>query len=322
MIFENKKLKRKIEDAYHQYVSDHSKEPYAADVTTVTYFGGKDKRVKIKLDNEGRNDDDNNEYWHVCPIESLLRLCDNGNPEQFMITNFYGFIGDPRVEQYKAWAFIEEKIRQLMVSELIIRPFPDKDNCNCYPVEVLSFKAAIKDTELYEDDDDVECGTDDDNDDEFVYECGPDGINTLPSNLRIFTKLSAIKDIAENDGDALVSEFRTWNDEADAKTCPIILVGDKLFYRSLDIGQQIAKEIPENIQVVKDQKTGSMNLYGWRWNGYKPILDTVCFDDEVLLFDVLNNELNLDEVSDSSVEWYKNADECKRNNKVEVVYFE
>lgn len=308
-------LKQRIEYAYHQYVSENSTAPYAADVTVIFNYTGKRECFRIKFDNGDHSDD--REYFHVCrDLADLLRLCINGNGNHFMILDFHGFIGDPRVVQHQelpyleAWAFIEEKIRQLKISELKIHPFPIDDG-NCYEIEVLRFTSAIgKDEEI----------TDGGN--EFLYKRGSEFVNTLPSNLRVFRKMEVLREILERDGDVVESEFQSWDREVTSDKCPIVLAGEKLFYRSPDISRIISDKVPSNLQVARDDDTGAKTLFGWQWNGYKPIFDTLCYDDEVLLFDVLKNDFNFDELFDWYEYLYSTSEECKRNNKVEIVYFE
>jgi hypothetical protein len=297
-----KNIQQEIKNALDHYWDENRHAPYYADVTVTYNYSGKSERVKIKVTRKDENTD--KDYFHVTEtVNELMHLCENGNGQPFMVSKFHCFKGDPYVDTFKAWAFLVGKIRQLKVTELKVHtmtPIPDIENGNIVIVNRLSFKAAGLDKE-------------------YLYSHGKH--NDLPINFRIFNSPDVLKKALVEDGEK-ATQLLPLENEYPATDCPIVM-GENLdlFYRFVDIDQELYDNLPENMYYKQEDDTGIKTVCAWKWNGFKAVHKAVCEDPDDLTYDVLHGTFNFDEVGVEQDLWYANASSCEEDNDIEIVTF-
>ena len=290
-------IKEQIIKAYKEHEAQYGNPPHEANVTVSFNIGDGVEKTVVWVGDGETND---GVYFHACrDIYELLGLCDNGNGQQFTITEFHGF---NECRHITLWAFIAGKIREVHVNELkvhIMSSMADSTNGEV-SVETLRFKAAGIDKE-------------------YVFRNTLQSASSLPKNIRFFKKPETLQEALEEGGEWLFGNFNGWEDEYIPELCPLVKLGDQAFYRSTDIDQDFYDHLPDNMFYEEDGH-GIKTVCSWKWNGYKPVHVAVCEDSADLIYDVINRRFNLDHVS-MDCKWYATADLCREDNKIEIVRF-
>ena len=249
----------------------------------------------------GDRNSGNGVYFHACDtVTDLLHLCDNGNEEQFLITDFIKFIERPIMKLY---GFIGGKIREVHVTELktfIHSNIADSDGGEV-SIKSIIFKAAGMDNTF------------------FHYNQGSPTTSNLPKYLRLFRDADTLKKALEADGDIVLGKLynENWDGEPDPFDCPIVKVDKSMYYRSTDIDQEFYDALPDNMFYEECQ--GVKTVCSWRWNGYKPVHEPISHDENDLVYDVLYHKFNLNYAKNAK--WYATKEECLADNRIEIVKF-